>query len=116
MPTTEEWIEIAKVHGIGPIPFRLRTDEMYTSAFSRHKGTPGYVAKTDTHITDVRKDGLQLKHVPQTLITYDMCLAAVQQNGEAMMYVPERFLNKDICYAAVVQGGLGRAAKKEIDW
>jgi hypothetical protein len=56
-------------------------------------------------LAKVKKNGSELKNVPDNLKTTEVCLAAVQSKGYALEYVPDNLKTAEICLAAVQQDG-----------
>jgi hypothetical protein len=42
----------------------------------------------------VQRKSLALQHVPEALLTEELCMTAVRQNGEALEYVPAVLLEQ----------------------
>lgn len=59
----------------------------------------------DFCLTVVRRDGRQLRRVPESLRTPDLCLAALQQTPHALQFVPMHAQTADLCWMAVKRDG-----------
>lgn len=86
-----------------PLSFKLTLEEeRYYAAMALH--CHGIYLK---EITEedwkfiLGKNGMNLIFVPNSDLTYDLCLEAVKQNNDALRLVPEHLQTKELCNLAV---------------
>lgn len=53
----------------------------------------------------VKRNGIALQYVPNTIINYELCINAVRNNGMALLHVPRRFRDYDILLTAIRNDG-----------
>lgn len=77
---------------------------MYSYLLKQIKIYFGFVPEEELWLKTIKRNGLNLRFVPEEFKSYEMCLAAVEQNGLALEFVEEQ--TEELCLAAVEENGL----------
>lgn len=85
-----------------------KTHEHYCiyAARKRHKVLTGVpeAKKASEYLAAVRRDGMNLRDVPDDYKTSEICLVAVKNNRFAFQFVPEKFKSIEACVASLQVG------------
>lgn len=57
----------------------------------------------EVYLARVESDGMKLRDVPEHKMRDDIILSAVRQNKLAIQHVPEKLLSRDVCIEVIVQ-------------